>query len=146
MDIACESSLRETGFLLHFLLVVFYLSVIALAFLLLHYLQHTQRSSNLFSLGFGATFLFLLVGFPSFIRSVHILIPSITLLLDVVSYPFYMVFYEVFPMSFVRILSIGVKTITILYSIEKVSLYSPYHVELQFDPSHHTTSPLDCAT
>lgn len=130
MDIACGSTLYEQGFFLHFLFAIFYLSVVSLAFLLLHYLQHTQRSSNLFSLSFGGTFLFLLVGFPSFIRSVHILIPSITLLLDVVSFPLYTVLYEAFPMPFIRILSIGMKTITILYSIEMVLLCPSYYVEL----------------
>ena len=120
MDIACGSTLHEQGLLVHFLITVFYLAVVSLAFLLLHYLQHIQRLSNLFSLTLGGTFLFLLVSFPPFVRSVHILIPSITLLLDVVSFPLYTVFYEAFPTPLIQILSIGMKMITILYSIEQV--------------------------
>ncbi|KAK8828217.1 hypothetical protein WA538_002729 [Blastocystis sp. DL] len=119
MDIACGSTLHEQGLLLHFFIAVFYLAVVSLAFLLLHYLQHIQRLSNLFSLTLGGTFLFLLVSFPPFVRSVHILIQSITLLLDVVSFPLYTVLYEAFPTPLIRILSIGMKMITILYSIEQ---------------------------
>lgn len=130
MDIACGSTLHEQGLLLHFFIAVFYLAVVSLAFLLLHYLQHIQRLSNLFSLTLGGTFLFFLVSFPPFVRSVHILIPSITLLLDVVSFPLYTVLYEAFPTPLIRILSIGMKMITILYSIEQVLPFLSSHVEL----------------
>lgn len=136
VDIACFSrQVDQNEQILHLLFCLFYLSLLTLLFLLLHYYQF---SSSFLSLPIVVTVSVICFCSPEFIRSFLHLIPSINILSDASSFPLYILFHDIFPLPFLRILSLGKKIFSLVYCVKEVSFPVFSHFQ-GFDSIRRTT-------
>ena len=107
--------------LLLFLTSLLYLSCLAFLFLLSHYKQ-TNPSASFLPLFF--LFVALVLFFPTFLRCCYYLRPSIHLFSSAFSFPFVLLFHDLFPSNVVFVFSLALKLFLFLDSAQFVSLFS----------------------
>ena len=107
--------------LLLFLTSLLYLSCLAFLFLLSHYKQ-TNPSASFLPLFF--LFVALVLFFPTFLRCCYYLLPSIHLFSSAFSFPFVLLFHDLFPSNVVFVFSLALKLLLFLDSVQFVSLIS----------------------
>ena len=104
--------------LLLFLTSLLYLSCLAFLFLLSHYKQ-TNPSASFLPLFF--LFVALVLFFPTFLRCCYYLLPSINLFSSAFSFPFVLLFHDLFPSNVVFVFSLALKLLLFLDSTQFVS-------------------------
>lgn len=120
MDVACFSHQVDWNEqILCLLFCIVFLSLLTLLFLLLHYYQF---SSSVLAIPIGITTALICFCLPGLIRSFHHLIPSFNILSDASSFPLYILFHDLLPLPFLRILSLGKKIFDLVYFVQEVYL------------------------
>ena len=87
-----------------------------------------QFSSSVLAIPIGITTALICFCLPGLIRSFHHLIPSFNILSDASSFPLYILFHDLLPLPFLRILSLGKKIFDLVYFVQEVYLvHLVYH-------------------
>ena len=125
VDVACFS--HQVDWNEQFLCLLFcivFLSLLTLLFLLMHY---SQFSSSSLVIPIMITNVLICFCVPGLIRSFHRLLPSLNILSSASSFPLYILFHDLLPLPFLRILSLGKKIFDLVYFVKDVPFLSLIH-------------------